>query len=164
MNMKTKEITEFGLILAAAFVLSYLESMIPAFIAIPGIKIGLANIGTMYMLYRYSPYKALIFTIIRVFLTSILFSGFQTILFGLTGGVFSIVFMLIGKKSKGFSLLGIGMLGAIAHNIGQIVVACFIMDNGNVFYYLPVLLISGIVTGCLVGYLTYLLLKKIHFK
>lgn len=160
--MKTREITELGLILAIAFVLSYLEFCLPVLVPVPGVKLGLANIATIYILYRYTPWKAFIFMMIRVFLTSLLFSGFQTFFFGLTGGILSIAFMLPAIKCKRFSVLGISMLGAIAHNFGQILVACIVMSNTNIFYYLPFLIVSGLVSGFLVGYLAFLLLKKLH--
>lgn len=158
--MKNREITELGLILAIAFVLSYMESCIPVFIAVPGVKLGLANIATMYVLYRYTPWKAVVFMILRVLLTSFLFAGLNTMIFGLVGGSISIICMLIAMKIKKFSVLGISMTGAIAHNFGQIIVACIVMSNINVFYYLPILIITGLISGFFVGYLTALLMKR----
>lgn len=160
--MKTREVAEFGLILAIAFVLSYLESCIPVFVAVPGVKLGLANIATMFVLYRYTPWKAFLFMLARVLLTSILFSGLNTLFFGLGGGCLSILLMELAIRVKKFSVLGISMIGALGHNAGQILVACVVMSNMHVFYYLPALIISGLISGFLIGYIACLLLKKIN--
>ncbi|MGN0437898.1 MAG: Gx transporter family protein [Lachnospiraceae bacterium] len=160
--MKTRDITILSLLLAISFVLSYLEFCLPVFIPIPGVKLGLANVATMYVLYKYSPWKAFSFVFIRVLLTSMIFSGFNTFLFSLAGGMLSILLMFPAMKMKFFSMLGVSMIGAIAHNIGQIIVACILMKNANIFYYLPVLLVSGIVAGFFVGYVSYLLVEKMR--
>lgn len=158
--MKTREITELGLILATAFVLSYLEACIPVLVAVPGVKLGLANIATMFVLYRYHTPKAFVFMVVRVLLTSVLFSGMNTFFFGFTGGCISIFFMAFAIRIQKFSTLGVSIMGAIGHNIGQIFVAWVIMDNAHIIYYLPVLILSGLVSGFFVGYISYLLLKK----
>ena len=158
--MKTKQITKLGMFLSIALVLSYFESLLPVMIAVPGIKIGLANIITMLLLYCTNFQKTFCFMVARVILSGFLFSGVSGIVYSFVGGLFCICAMCIIKKSSLFSMIGVSMTGAIFHNIGQIVVAIFIMENAHILYYLPVLCVSGMVSGLVVGYLTYFILKR----
>lgn len=160
--MKSKEITELGMLLTIAFVFSYLEFRIPILVAIPGVKIGLANIITLIVLERFSGKKAFLFMVARVLLSSLVFSGMNTFLFGFAGGSLSIIVMLCLQNCPFVSILGRSMSGAVFHNVGQLIVACFLMENMHVFYYVPFLLISGCIFGFLIGYITYVLLIKLN--
>ena len=160
--MKTIRITEFGMLIALALVLSYFESLIPVFIAVPGVRLGLANIITILLLYRTDWKSTLVFMFVRVLLSGILFSGVSGIVYSLAGGVCCILIMNLLKRFRHFSVLGVSMAGAIFHNAGQIVVAILVMENVHILYYLPVLCVSGTVSGLLVGYIAYILLKRLH--
>ena len=160
--MHTGKVTELSLLLAFSLVLSYIETLIPVFVAVPGMKIGLANIVTLLLLYREKKTVVFFFMILRVFITGFLFSGISGILYGIAGGVFSIFFMCILKKCKCFSVLGVSIAGGIFHNVGQILVAALIMENVRIFYYFTVLLLSGAVSGLLVGYLSYLIFRQMN--
>ncbi|MGN0155169.1 MAG: Gx transporter family protein [Lachnospiraceae bacterium] len=160
--MSTKKITEFGLLLTVSLVLSYLESLIPVMVAVPGVKMGLANIVTMVVLYRYDGKNAFFFMTLRVVLAGVLFSGITGIAYSFAGGLFCIVVMGILMKFPFFSILGISMAGAVSHNFGQIVVACFVMENAHILYYFPALCISGLITGLVVGYVSSLLIQQIQ--
>ncbi len=161
--MKTKQITQLGMLLSISLVLGYLESLLPVMAAVPGVKIGLANIVTMLVLYRYGGKQAFFIMLLRVTMAGFLYSGVTGILYGLMGGVCCLLVMAILKRYPLFSILGVSMAGAVSHNAGQIIAAVFVMENAAIFYYLPVLCISGILSGLLVGYLSHLLIKW-HFK
>lgn len=158
--MPTKKITEFGLLLSVSLILSYVETLIPVIIAVPGVKIGLANIITILILYRAGGKEAFFFMTLRVVLAGILFSGVSGILYGMTGGIFSITIMKLLMDNKAFSVLGVSIAGAICHNAGQILIAAFVMENINVLYYFAVLALTGTMSGLAMGYLGYLLLKQ----
>lgn len=158
--MKTIRITELGMLLTISLVLSYLESMLPVIVAVPGVKIGLANIITMLILYNKRFGTVFLFVTVRVVLAGILFSGVPGIIYGFAGSLFCIGIMSILKRFPFFSVMGVSMTGAIFHNAGQIFVAVFMIENTNVLYYLPFLCISGTVSGLLVGYIAYILIKK----
>lgn len=160
--MKTKELTEGALLLSLAFVLSYLEAQIPFGIAVPGVKLGLANIVTMFVLYRYSAGRAYGFMVFRVILTGIVFSGIHMMLFSFAGGSLCILAMWLAGKTKLFSVMGISMIGAVFHNVGQILVTCVLMENTNIFYYLPVLCLSGLISGFFIGYVSGLFIQKLN--
>lgn len=158
--MKTKKITEMGLLLAVSLVLSYFETLLPVFIAVPGVKLGLANVITMLILYRFHAKAAFFFMTLRVVMTGFLFSGISGIIYSFVGGLFCILIMSLAKRFSFFSTLGVSMLGAIFHNLGQILVACVVMENSHILYYLPVLCLSGILAGVIIGYITKLILEK----
>lgn len=160
--MKTVRITELGMLLALALVFSYFESLIPVFVAVPGVKIGLANIVTILLLYRTNWKNVMMFMTVRVLLAGFLFSGVSGIIYSLAGGFCCIIIMSILKHFPHFSLVGVSITGAIFHNIGQIIVAVFVMENVHILYYLLVLCISGAISGLLVGYLAFLLLKRFN--
>ena len=141
----------FGVFLALALILSYIESMLPVIYGIPGIKPGLANSMTLVMLYLAGPLEALLLSVTRIVLSGLMFSGLFTILYSLAGGLFSFLIMVLMKKSGLFSIVGISMAGGIAHNFAQLAVAVLLIENRNLMYYLPVLVVSGIVTGALIG-------------
>lgn len=158
--MKTKQITECGLLLALSLILSYLESLLPVMIAVPGVKLGLANIITMLLLYRFGGKTAFFFMTLKVILAGLLFSGVAGIIYSFAGGMCCIILMSIAKKCPFFSTLGVSMIGAMAHNAGQLVIALFVMENANILYYLPVLAVTGMITGMMIGYLSSLIYKQ----
>lgn len=158
--MKSTRITELGMLLSIALVLSYLESLLPVMVAIPGAKLGLANIITMLLVYRTNFRQTVLFMLVRVILAGLLFAGISGILYSFVGGLLCVCVMSFLKRISFFSILGVSMLGAIFHNIGQILVAVFVMENVHIIYYLPVLCVLGIISGLIVGYLTHLLLKR----
>lgn len=151
-----------GVFIALALVLSYLESLIPVFAAVPGIKLGIANIVTMLAMYKLGVKPAIVISVGRIVLSGILFGNLYVIIYSLVGGVLSICVMIILKKIRLFSVVGVSVAGAVAHNAGQIIVAVFLMENVNILYYLPVLIISGVIAGTMVGILTVYIIKNIR--
>ncbi len=158
--MNTGKIAKTGMLLAISLVLSYLEMLLPVTIAVPGVKIGLANIITMFLLYRTDFKSTFMFVCVRVVLAGILFSGISGIIYSLAGGMACVLVMSVLKRFSFFSVLGVSVAGAIAHNVGQIVVAVIVMENIHIAYYLPVLCISGVISGLLVGYLAFVIMKR----
>lgn len=160
--MDTRKITRLGMLLALGLILAYIEHLIPVFIAIPGIKFGIANIITMYVLYNSGSRDAFILMLLRIAISGVLFNGLNQALFGLVGGLFCIAVMTILKRSDRFSVMGVSMTGAVFHNMGQLVTAYFIMNNAGILYYFPALCISGLISGLLVGYLSAVFIKRFN--
>lgn len=157
--MKTRQITQLGLLLSVSLVLGYLESLLPVMAAVPGVKLGLANIVTMLILYRLGGKQAFLIMLLRVVIAGFLYSGVIGIAYGLAGGVCCIVVMACLKRIPVFSVLGVSMAGAVFHNVGQILVAAVVMENAGIIYYLPVLCISGVLSGLIIGFLSHLVIK-----
>ena len=134
--MKKYHPAYFGVYLALALILSYVESLIPFYFGIPGVKLGLTNLVIVLVLYQLGFGPAMV-------LSSILYS--------LAGGVLSLLVMALVKKTGKFSIAGVSICGGIFHNVGQILVAMVVVENMSIAYYMPVLLISGVITGCLIG-------------
>lgn len=160
--MKTNKVATFGLLIALAFIFSYIETLIPLPIPIPGIKIGLANMVVVIAFMKLGDKDALILSLLRIILVSFIFGSLFSMVYSLSGGMLSWLFMLIGKKTKKFSLVGISVLGGVFHNIGQIIVAIIVVENTKIAYYLPLLLVSGLITGALIGALASIILE--HLK
>lgn len=158
--MKTKT-AYLGVFASLAIIFGYLESLIPFHIGIPGVKLGIANIITVVMLYKMGVKEAGIVTIVRVLVVGFLFSNAFSIIYSLAGCFLSLVTMFLLKKRECFSIYGISMAGGVAHNVGQIAMASFVMETGSIWYYLPVLLISGVLTGLVIGIVSGEMLKRI---
>lgn len=143
----------YGVFVALAFVFSYIEVLIPFSIGIYGVKLGLANIVVLTALYIMGVKESLIISLVRILLVGFTFGNMSMLLYSLAGGLLSWLVMYICKTSKLFSVVGVSVAGGVTHNIGQILVAIIIMDNVNLLYYMPVLLIAGTITGVLIGIL-----------
>ena len=162
MNTRAKKTAYYALCIALAFVFSYLESLIPLNIGVPGIKLGLANLVVVAALYVMGNRDAFIISMIRILLCGLTFGGVFSLVYSFAGGILSFAVMLLAKRSKRLSVLGVSVLGAAVHNVGQIVAAAAVMENAGVFYYLPVLLLSGAVTGALIGILSGTVISRIE--
>jgi heptaprenyl diphosphate synthase len=163
--MKTKRLTMYGLLIALAFVLSYLESLIPVAALgffVPGMKIGLANIVVMVALYTLGARDALILSLIRIFLVSLTFGNTVSMLYSLGGGILSYLVMLGLKKTGFFSMVVVSISGGIFHNVGQILTVMLVLQNAGVLGYLPMLFISGTITGAFIGILGGEVTKRIR--
>ena len=158
--MKSRRIAYLGLLTALAMILSFVESQIPALVAIPGIKVGLPNIAIVFVLYKMGPKTAIAISFVRVFLVSLLFGNLQVMTFSMAGALLSMVGMILLKKTGWFSVITVSIVGGILHNVGQIIAACIWTQTAEVALYLPVLLISGLVTGGLIGLAAGLMVKR----
>ena len=159
--MKTKKLTLMAMTTAVAMILSFVESQIPAFVAVPGVKIGLANIAVVFALYRLGWKEAVAISLVRVVLVSMLFGSIASLFYSLAGAVLSLTGMGLLKKTGKFTEIMISVTGVILHNIGQIGMACLILETAALRYYLPFLLISGIIAGIVVGILSAVLVQRI---
>lgn len=160
--MKTKKVAFLGLSIALAMILSFVESQIPALVAIPGIKVGLPNLVMVFLLYRVGWRETVTVSIIRIILVSMLFGNVQTITFSLAGAVLSLLGMILLKKLGLFSCITVSIVGGILHNVGQIIAACFWTQTAEIAYYLPVLLVSGTIAGTVIGLVSGLLVKRLE--
>ena len=149
-NEKAKSAALFGVMVALAFTFSYLERLIPFDFGIPGVKLGLANLVVVVALYIMKSQQALAISFVRILLVSLTFGNVYSLAYSLCGGMLSFAIMLAFKKSK-LSVIGVSMLGGICHNIGQIIMAAIVMQTVRIVYYLPVLLVAGLITGMLLG-------------
>ena len=145
---------------ALAIILGYVEMLLPVFFGVPGMKLGLANLVTVFVLYRYRAKEAAVISLIRIVVIGFLFANLFSILYSLAGAALSLLCMTAARRFSGLSIVGVSILGGVTHNLGQLIVAALVVENGNVFYYFPALLISGLVTGALIGIVTGEILKR----
>lgn len=159
--MKSKKVATYGILIALAFLLSYIESIVPVPIPIPGIKLGLANLVVLTGLYTMGAKEAFVLSILRIILVGFTFGSPSTMMFGLAGGILSWCFMVLFSKTKLLSLTGVSIVGGLSHNIGQILVAVWVVKNVMLVYYLPFLLLSGALTGTVIGILGSMIVNRI---
>ena len=150
--MKNK-IAYWGVFLALALVCRYVESLIPISFGIPGVKLGLTNIVVILMLYTIGAKDAILISVLRIILAGFMFGNAFSIIYSLAGGILSFVVMLLLKNTGKLKILSISTAGGISHNVGQLIVAALVVENYNILFYVPVLIIAGIITGFLIGLL-----------
>lgn len=155
------DVALYGMFISVAAVMSYVESLIPLNPPVPGMKIGLANIVIVWVLYSMGIKPAAIISLLRVLLVGFLFGNLYSILFGLAGAAASLGVMYVLKKIKHFSVVGVSIAGGVVHNLAQTAVAMIVLENSRIAYYLPPLIISGVVTGIAIGILGGVLYNKI---
>lgn len=160
--MGTKKTAQVGMLVAAAFVLGYVESLLSISFGIPGIKLGLSNIVVLLCLYEGTAKEAFGIALVRIVLTGLTFGNFSTMAYSLAGGIFSFLVMFLLKKSNVFSVYGVSIAGGVSHNIGQIAVAVLVLQTGLLMYYLPFLLVAGCVAGACIGFVGGILVKRLH--
>ena len=159
--MKVKKVAVLGLCVALAMIMSYIESLFPLNLAVPGIKMGLANIVIIFLLYRVGFSSACIVSLIRVFLVSMLFGNVMMMAYSIAGAVLSLAVMLVLKKCGKFSVVGVSIAGGVAHNAGQIIMAVILLGAKQIAYYLPVLAVTGTVTGVLIGIAASVVIRRV---
>ncbi len=161
---KNKQIALRGALIALALVLSYLESFIPVFVFVPGMKIGLANIVTVIALFTLGIKDTVIISLGRIFLSGVLFGNITTIIYSIAGAAVSLLFMILVKRLKIFSVTGISIIGGITHNLGQIMVAAILLSNARIFYYMLILVIAGTFAGIVTGILAKTVMERVDFN
>ncbi len=162
--MTTKRIARYGLLIALALILSYLESLLPVFVAVPGVKMGLPNIVIMFALYSLGTKDAVIISLIRVVLAGAMFGNVFAILYSAAGAVLSLLVMALLLKTKRFGPIGVSVAGGVAHNVGQIIVAILVTETAQIVFYLPVLCISGIAAGVLIGIVSGIVIERLKIE
>jgi heptaprenyl diphosphate synthase len=158
---KTKKLATLSLAVALAMVLSFVESQIPAFVAIPGVKIGLANIAVIFTLYKLGWKEAVAVSLVRVALVALLFGSFVSMLYSICGAVLSLAVMIILKSLRSVGKIAVSVCGGVCHNVGQIIMASLIMETNVIIYYLPFLLLSGTIAGIAIGLAAALIISRV---
>ncbi len=158
--MKTKKVAMLGLTIALAMIMSYIEALVPLSFAVPGIKMGLANIVIIFVLYKIGTKEAILVSIIRVILVSLLFSNVMAMAYSIAGAVLSLSVMWLLKKTDKFSFIGVSIAGGIMHNVGQIIMAVILLGTEQIALYLPVLIITGTATGVVIGIVSGLVINR----
>ncbi len=146
-----KRAAMLGVFSGGAILLGYVESLIPVLFFVPGMKLGLANLAVVLALYYFGPGDAAVIQLVRISVVGFLFGNLFSIAFSLAGGFFSLAVMCLAKRYGRFTVYGVSTAGGVSHNIAQICVAAVLVENVKIVYYLPVLLLSGLATGLLIG-------------
>lgn len=149
-----------GLTIALAMIMSYIEALVPLSFAVPGIKMGLANIVIIFVLYKIGTKEAILVSLIRVILVSLLFSNVMAMAYSIAGAVLSLSVMWLLKKTDKFSVIGVSVAGGIMHNVGQIIMAVILLGTEQIALYLPVLIITGTATGVVIGIVSGLVINR----
>ena len=157
--MKTR-VAYFGVFTALALIFGYVESLIPFQIGIPGVKLGLANLIIVIALYKMSLREAYLLSVTRVVLAGFIFGSMFSILYSLAGALLGLTVMALLKRNGGFSVLGVSIGGGVMHNVGQLAVAMFVVQTFSVSYYVPVLLVAGLLTGLVIGIAADAMLRR----
>ena len=153
-----------GMMASLALIFSYVEVLFPFNAGIPGVKLGLANLVPLIILYRLDARYAFAANLIRVILAGLLFSGLFAALYSLAGSLTSFLVMYLLKKTRLFSVIGVSTAGGVFHNLGQLIVAMLAVSGPQLFHYMPVLIISGMIAGIIVGIGASILLDRIPEK
>lgn len=156
-----KKTAFYGMFLALALVAGYVEQLIPVNLGVPGVKLGLANIVTMVLLYTLGARSAAGITAVRILLSGILFGTGFSIVYSAAGAVLSILVMMLLKSTDKFSYIGVSVAGGVFHNAGQILVAILVLETGALVYYLPILIVAGLVAGFIIGFLSGFLIRRL---
>ena len=146
-GITTKQLAFYGLMIALAMILSYIESLIPPFFAIPGMKLGLTNIVVLIMLYSRGAKSAVFINAVRILLVSLLFGNSVGFIYSLSGGVLSALVMILLKHTEKFSIVAVSIAGGVAHNVGQILAAVLLLNTTSIAWYLVVLWFTGAASG-----------------
>ncbi len=160
-KLTTRQLVTLSALIAVAMILSYIESMIPAFVAVPGVKVGLSNIATVFALYALGWPYAICVSVVRVFLSALLFGNFVSLIYSLSGAALALGVMILLKKLDKFSSVGISVAGGVCHNAGQIIAACIVMETTAIAVYIIPLIISGTIAGVVIGLVAGNLVERI---
>ena len=161
MKLSLRKLSVSAVLTALALILSFVESQIPVFLPLPGAKVGLANIVTLFALYRLGIGYAVAVQAVRVSLSSILFGSFASFVYALSGAALSLCLMILVRLLPRISKITVSIVGGVSHNIAQIAAASLMLGTNAVAYYLPFLLITGTVAGTVIGVAGALLINKI---
>ena len=163
MKNKTKRVAFLGVLTSVALVLSYIEAILPPiWAAVPGIKMGFPNIVIIFLLYSFGVKEAAIVSAIRLFIVALLFGNVMTLAYSFAGAVLSLGLMAFFKKINKLSVIGTSIVGGVAHNLGQVLVAIVLFDTVQIGYYMAVLAVTGTIAGVFVGLAGALLLSRLE--
>lgn len=151
-----------GILVALAMIFSYMETFIPFNFGVPGIKLGLANLVVLLGLTFLPAVDVLLISLVRIFLSSLLFGNVMSLWYSLAGGLLSFAAMYLLSRKDDVSLIGMSMTGGVLHNVGQVITAAIVVRTLQLAGYLPVLLVAGLVTGAIIGTLAKLLMPRVQ--
>lgn len=160
--MKSRNIAFCGIFTALAMIFSYIEALLPISLGVPGAKPGFANIAILIVLYIAGAGAAFWVDVLRIVLTGILFGNMASFIFSISGGLLSVAVMILLKRTNRFSIAGISVAGGVSHNIGQIIAAAVVTKTPGIAYYLPVLLVTGVIAGVVNGCVAGIIKKCLH--
>ncbi len=160
-KLSTRQLVTLSALIAVAMILSYVESLIPTFVAIPGVKMGLSNIATIFALYALGWPFAICVSVVRVLLSALLFGNVVSLIYSLSGAALALVFMILLKKLDKFSSVGVSVTGGVCHNIGQVIAACIVMETTAIAVYIIPLLVSGTIAGVVIGIIAGNLVERV---
>lgn len=159
-----RRVALYGMMIAMALILSYIESQIPAFFAFPGMKLGLTNVVVVLALYKLGSGGAMAINLLRIVLVSVLFGGPAALVYSLAGGMLSSIVMILLRRFGKFRPVTVSITGGVFHNVGQIIIAMILMNTAGLGWYLVVLWFTGMITGALIGILGGELIKRLPDK
>ncbi len=149
-----------GILTALALIFSYVEVLVPFSFGVPGIKLGLSNLIVLIGIYQLGGRYAFTINMTRILLSGLLFGGLSAMLYSFAGGLVSFGVMMLLIRTRRFSPVGVSMAGGVFHNVAQITVAALVTQTISIYFYLPVLLIAGMITGTLLGIAGALILRR----
>ena len=161
-SVKGKQIAQYSMLIALALILSYAEALLPAFFALPGMKLGLTNLVVLIALYLMGARSALGINLLRIILVSIRFGNGMSLAYSTAGGILSWLVMVGLKKTGKFEIVTVSIAGGVFHNVGQILVAMLLLATRAVAWYLLALWFTGIASGAVIGILGGLLCKRLE--
>lgn len=150
-----------GLLLAFALILSYIEVLLPLQTGIPGVKLGLANLAVLLCLYLFTVKEAMLLSLVKAVLTGLLFGNLYMIIYSLAGAVLSCLVMAVMIRLGKWHVPVVSAMGGVMHNVGQLIIAYLTIQTYGILYYVPILLIAGLITGLLIGMIVSLTLPYI---
>lgn len=160
-DQRTKKLALSALFAALAMIFSYVEALIPMPVPVPGIKLGIANLVIVMVIYKLGFRYALSINCIRIIISGLLFSGVFGMIYSFAGGILSITIMYLLHRTKLFSMVGISMAGGVMHNLGQLFTACILMSTTSLMSYFPVLMFSGLFSGIIIGILAHITYNRL---
>mgnify|MGYP002605552165 FL=1 len=161
-NKTAKWVALYGMLISLAFIFSYIEAVIPIPIPVPGVKLGLANLVLIVGLYTVGISGTIAVSLVRIVLVGFTFGNLSSMIYSLAGGIVSLILMILLKKTGKFSQIGVSIIGGIGHNIGQLTAAALITETAGVFYYLPFLIVAGVIAGAVIGLLGGMVTDRIQ--
>lgn len=162
-DRRAVKVALYGILLSLAMLFGYIETLFPVSLVIPGVKLGLANLVNMVSLYLIGIEGTVAIALTRIILLNgFAYGNMAMMIYSLAGGALSLFLMILCRKGGWFGQVGVSVIGGVGHNIGQIMVAAAVMENSNIFYYLPYLIVSGTAAGALIGLLGGIVTKRLE--
>ena len=161
-KQRARTVALYGILIALAMIMSFVEALIPIPMPVPGVKLGLANLVTIVGLYLIGIPGTIFVTVLRVVLIGLSFGNPYSMIYGLSGSLLSLFVMALAKRYQWFSMTGISILGGVFHNIGQVTFAALVVQTMGVYVYLPTLLTAGCIAGAIIGILGGILTDRLR--